>query len=316
MAKKIKYRVALTGATGFLGKHVLDELVAADYNVRALTRRDQPLRQGVEWVRGDLTDPAALAALVKRSDMVIHVAGLTKANSRSEFFQVNRDGTERLLRASRDAGVTRFLLISSLAAREPQLSHYAASKAAAESLVLDRTWPFERLVIRPPGIYGPGDMEILKILKTTKYGILPAPGSVKNRFSMIHGIDLARGIVASLEAKDFNHPFAVEMDDGHTGGYTIKQVAKALADGTEAKQAKTLPLPRVLLMGIGGINLMISKATGKAPMLTPAKANELSHADWAVHEVLRWQPNGWSAEYDLASGMKNTIEWYRQQDLL
>jgi len=316
VTKKIKYRVALTGATGFLGKHVLDSLVAGGYNVRALTRREQASRESVDWVRGDLTDPAALAALVKRSDMVIHVAGLTKALTRSEFFEVNRDGTERLLRASRDAGIKRFIHISSLAAREPQLSHYAASKAAAESLVLDRAWPFERLVIRPPGIYGPGDMEILKVLIATKYAILPAPGSAKNRFSMIHGLDLARGIVTSLDVKDFNHVHAVEMDDGHKGGYTIKDVAQALTEGTDSKQTKVLAIPRTLLMAIGGINLMISKATGNAPMLTPAKANELCHEDWAVKDILRWQPEGWHAEFDLPSGMKNTIEWYRQQYLL
>ena len=107
----MKQTVALTGATGFLGSHLIDDLLAQGHNVRALTRRKQDSRDGVEWIKGDLSDPAALMALTKKADLIIHAAGLTKANSRTEFFQINRDCTERMLKCARDNGAKRFLLI-------------------------------------------------------------------------------------------------------------------------------------------------------------------------------------------------------------
>lgn len=312
----MKQTVALTGATGFLGKHLLDALLEDGYAVRALTRKSQEPRQGVEWIRGDVSDPAAMSALTKKADIVVHAAGLVKAKSRSEFFRINRDGTERLLKCARNNNVKRFILVSSLAARESQLSHYAASKAAAESLIIDREWPFETLIIRPPGIYGPGDMEILKILKATKYGLLPAPGSTKNRFAMIHAADLSRAISVIIRSTDALEKQIIEIDDGMENGYSIPDVALAIAAATGEKKATCISIPRWLLKTIGSANLLISKAISSTPMLTPAKANELSHADWTVSEDKKISIEGWQAEYDLTSGLKNTIEWYRQHKFM
>lgn len=312
----MKQTVALTGATGFLGRHLLDVLLTDGYKVRALTRKNQELRTNVEWIRGDLSDPAAMTALTKNTDIVVHAAGLIKAKSRTEFFRINRDGTERLLKSARDNGIKRFLFLSSIAAREPHLSHYAASKAAAEGLLLDREWPFETLVMRPPGIYGPGDMEILKILKATKYGFLPAPGNMKNRFSMIHAVDLARSISLLIKSKSFGAKNLIEIDDGKENGYTIPEVAICIADATGDKIAKCISIPRWILQSFGGINLLISKALSTTPMLTPAKANELSHADWTVSSERKISINGWKIKHDLTSGLKNTIEWYRQNKFL
>lgn len=308
--------MALTGATGFLGSHLLEALLDKGYKVRALTRRNQQLRANVEWIRGDLSDPAAMMALTKNTDIVIHAAGLIMAKTRSEFFRINRDGTERLLKCSATNGIKRFLFISSVTAREPHLSHYAASKAAAEGLILDREWPFETLVMRPPAIYGPGDMEILKILKATKYGFLPAPGSRKNRFSMIHGADLARAIAILINFKSFTHKPVIEIDDGKENGYTVPDVAKCVAEATGDKLVKCIPIPLWALEPLASINLLISKVFSTTPMLTPAKANELSHPDWTASADKKLFIRGWEVEHDLTSGLKNTIEWYRQNKFL
>ncbi len=308
--------MALTGATGFLGRHLLDVLLADGYKVRALTRSNQEFRTDLEWIRGDLSDPAAMTALTKNTDIVVHAAGLIKAKSRTEFFRINRDGTERLLKSARDNGIKRFLFLSSITAREPHLSHYAASKSAAEGLLLDREWPFETLVLRPPAIYGPGDMEILKILKATKFGLLPAPGSKKNRFSMIHATDLAHAISIVINSQSFTDKKLIEIDDGKENGYTIPDVAKSIADATGDKIAKCFPVPRWALRSLGAVNLLISKTLSTTPMLTPAKATELSHPDWAASNEKKITINGWSTEYELTSGLKNTIEWYRQNKFL
>ena len=312
----MKQIVALTGATGFLGRHLLEALLDKGFVVRALTRRNQEPRAGVEWVRGDIVDPAAMMALTRRADIVIHAAGLIKAKTRSEFFRINRDGTERLLKSASENGVKRFLFISSLAAREPHLSHYAASKAAAESLILDRKWPYETLIMRPPAIYGPGDMEILKILKATKYGFLPAPGSIKNRFSMIHGADLAKAISILINFKAFTQKPIFEIDDGKEKGYTIPDIAQAIAAATGEAPVKCIPIPSWAIKPLSSINLMISKVFSTTPMLTPSKAAELIHSDWTASPTKNIYIRGWQIEHDLTSGLKNTIEWYRHNKFM
>lgn len=127
--------LAITGATGFVGSAVLDAARAEGHAVRALARRDQPAREGVTWVRGDLNDAAALAALVQGADAVIHVAGLTNTPDPAAFESANVTGTANVLAAMRAAGVKRLVFVSSLAARMPGLSLYGASKAKAEALV-------------------------------------------------------------------------------------------------------------------------------------------------------------------------------------
>jgi len=113
--------LAITGATGFVGSAVLDEALAQGHTVRALARREQAPRAGVEWVRGDLNDTAALAALVQGADAVVHVAGLTNTPDPAEFEVANVTGTANVLAAMTGAGVKRLVFVSSLSARKPEL---------------------------------------------------------------------------------------------------------------------------------------------------------------------------------------------------
>ena len=314
-AKKTPARltVALTGATGFLGGHTLEELIAAGHKVRALTRRPQPEMDGVEWVEGSLDDTNSLEALVKGADILMHLAGLTKAITRDQFFDVNVTGSKRLFSAAQEAKVKHVIHVSSLAAREPRLSHYGASKAGTELLLTARKWPFSWTIIRPPGIYGPGDKEILKLLKATKLGILPAPGGSKNRFSLIHARDLAKALAALCDMS--NKQVVLEVDDNHPGGYDIKSVARALPGGSD-KKTTIVPLPFPVLGTLGGINDLLARAINKPFMLTLSTARYLSHPDWCVKEPRRFKHAGWSPQFDLEAGLKDTLDWYRKNDLL
>ena len=141
--------LAITGATGYVGRRVL---ALAESPVRALTRRPQSPQPGVAWIEGDLADTAALAQLCKGADAVLHIAGVVNAPTRAAFDAGNVAGTAAMLAA---AGSRRFVHVSSLAAREPQISNYGASKAAAERLVM--TSDLDWVIVRPPGVYGPGD---------------------------------------------------------------------------------------------------------------------------------------------------------------
>lgn len=312
--------VAITGATGFLGGHLLDSLTEAGHTVRALTRRPQPERAGVSWVRGDLDNTESLMDLCQGADVLIHGAALTKALTRDIFFDVNVTGSRKVFEAAAAAGIGHVIQVSSLAAREPRLSHYGASKAAAELLLTARKWPFRWVNVRPPAVYGPGDREILKLLQALRYGFLPAPGSRNNRFSMMHARDLADAL--TLLCHGGNAGQTVEIDDGHTGGYTLADVAAALPapfGGTGGKRRKPpiiLSVPTPLLVTLGLVNGAVARLVRRPVTLTGSSARYLCHADWTVRHALRPRLEGWQPKYTLPQGLAETIEWYRARDLL
>ncbi len=305
--------IALTGGTGFLGKHVLNALLEAGYKVKALTRREQNERNGITWVMGALDNQDSLEALCEGASTLIHMAGLVKAVNRDTFFDVNVTGSKLLFNAAAKTHVKHVLHVSSLAAREPRLSHYGASKAGTELLLTARKWPFTWTIVRPPAIYGPGDTEILKLLKATRLGILPAPGSAKNRFSMIHAKDMAGAITALCNGS--NSMGILEIDDGKSGGYQLKDVAAALS--CENKNApKTIPIPFWLIGTIGAINGMIASAINRPAMLTLSTARYLCHPDWTVREPRRPRLPNWSPQFDLKAGLSDTVDWYKKNGLL
>lgn len=305
--------IALTGGTGFLGKHVLNTLLEAGYSIKALTRQDQNERDGVIWVKGTLDDPDSLAALCEGATTLIHMAGLIKAVNRDAFFDVNVTGSKRLFDAAAATRVKHVIHISSLAAREPRLSHYGASKAGTELLLTARKWPFTWTIVRPPAIYGPGDTEILKLLKATHLGILPAPGSAANRFSMIHVKDMAGAITALCNGS--NSMGVLEIDDEKSGGYQLKDVAAALSSENK-KAPRTIPIPFWLIGTIGAINGMIASAINRPAMLTLSTARYLCHPDWTVREPRRPRLPNWSPQFDLKAGLSDTIDWYKKNGLL
>ncbi len=160
--------LAVTGGTGFVGRRLIDLALERGHQVRALTRRPQEPREGVEWIEGSLEDRDALERLVTASDAVIHVAGVINAPDAAGFEAGNVTGTLAMLAAATAAGTQRFIHVSSLAAREPELSQYGASKARSEDLV--RSSGLDWVIVRPPAVYGPGDKETLELFKMAKAG--------------------------------------------------------------------------------------------------------------------------------------------------
>ena len=214
--------VAITGATGFVGPHLVAALARRGWKIRLLVRRWSPLPSlaGVEadMVLGDVSDEAALGRLVAGADTVIHAAGLIKARSPSDFMAVNRDGTALL---SALAPETMVVLLSSLAARESHLSPYAASKRAAEEVVASRSGPW--LTVRAPAVYGPGDRETLAYFRAVARGIAPRPKLPDARLSLIHVADLAEALALAVERPPSASVY--EIDDGREGGYGYGDMA-------------------------------------------------------------------------------------------
>jgi nucleoside-diphosphate-sugar epimerase len=294
---------AVTGATGFVGPHLIAALARHGWKLRLLIRRWTPLPSlpGVdaEIVWGDLSDEAALRRLVEGADAVVHAAGVIKARRAEDFQAINRDGTARL---SSVAPNIPFLLLSSLAAREPQLSPYAASKRAAEEVVARRAGPW--LTVRAPAVYGPGDRETLAYFRMAARGFALQPDRPDARLSLIHVEDLAEALALSL-ARPL--PSAVrEIDDGRPGGYSHGDMAAAAEAGL-GRRVRSLRVPQGLIGTIAALNSL----RRSAQILTPAKVRELFHPDWVAHDRRLAAATGFAARYDLSEGFRHTIWWYR-----
>jgi uncharacterized protein YbjT (DUF2867 family) len=294
--------IALTGATGFLGGHVLHRALEAGHSVRALVRKPQAPREGVDWIAGSLDDAASLATLCEGTDAVIHVAGVVNGDA-ATFDTGNRLGTVAMLAAATD---TRFVHVSSLAAREPQLSNYGASKRAAEDAVVasDLDWR----IVRPPAIYGPGDTDNLELFRFAKRGVVPLPP--RGRMSVIHADDMARLVIASAEGGD-THAF-YEADDAMPGGWSHADFARAIGSAL-GRKVVTVALPTALVR----VGAKIDHALrGPKAKLTADRAAYFCHPDWVIDPIRRPPPDLWTPKIATAAGLAATAAWYRAEGWL
>lgn len=299
--------IAITGATGFVGASLLNEALAAGCQVRALTRRPQPPRAGVTWVAGALDKPDSLDDLVTGADAIIHVAGVVNAPDRAGFEQGNIAGTRAMLDAATSRGVRRFIHVSSLAAREPDLSVYGWSKAEAEAAVMARG--LDWVMVRPPWVYGPGDMDTLDMFRMAKSGfvLVPPEGAV----SLIHAADLSRLLLALVKPGAPSRVI-LEADDGVDGGWTNRSVAKAIGQAM-GKRAIVVTTPRPLLrLGAMGDRLL----RGAKAKLTADRVNYFCHPDWRIDPKMRPDPSLWTPQVETHAGLKATAQSYAAAGLL
>lgn len=296
-------KLAITGGTGFVGARLVELALAAGHKVRALTRREQPPKAGLEWVAGDLGDDAALGKLAEGADAVIHVAGVINAQTPRGFTEGNVDGTRAMLAASE--GVPRFVQVSSLAAREPGLSAYGRSKAEADRLVTaaDRNWT----VLRPPAVYGPGDRETAAFYKLVARGWAPLPG--KGRFSLIEVSDLARALLAlALTGRGAGQIF--EIDDATPGGLSHRDMAEAIASAL-GKTPTYMPLPSAALKLGAAFDTLSAKLRGTHPTLSFDRARYIAHPDWVADSAPLRALGIWQPEVSADEGIRRTAAWYR-----
>lgn len=302
--------LAITGATGFVGSAVLETALAQGHRVRALVRREQAARGGIEWVRGDLEDTAALAAMVAGADAVIHVAGLTNTPDPAAFEAANVTGTANVLAAMKAADVRRLVFVSSLSARQPELSAYGASKARAEALVeasgLDWT------TVRPPGVYGPRDVDYLEMFRTAKWGFVPLPPGGAS--SIIHADDLAALLVALAASNPApTRRKLYEPDDGREGGWSHKELAAAIGRAVGRGRVFAPHLPRTVLDAAAKADRIVR---GDRAKLTADRVGYMAHPNWVSRFDRKPPPGLWQPRINGEEGLKATAEWYRREGWL
>ncbi len=301
--------LAMTGATGFVGGAAMRQAIAAGWHVRALARRPQPDRDGVTWIAGTLDQPDSLAEMAAGSDVVMHIAGVVNVPTRAAFEAGNATATANVIDAARNAGVTRFVHVSSLAAREPGLSDYGWSKERAEAAVtasgLDWT------IVRPPAVFGPGDTEMLDLFRMARRGIALLPP--RGRMSAIYVDDLARLLVALAADRTASIGAIYEPDDGKPNGWSHRGFAQAIGRAVGRGQLSTFAIPGVVLRAGGRMDKFLRRSRAK---LTPDRARYIAHPDWVATAGAHPPAALWRPERETDDALAETVRWYRREGWL
>jgi len=324
-------KALVTGATGFVGGQLTHLLRDRGHEVTALVRspsRAAPLAaRDVRLVQGDLADTRALAEAARGQDVVFHLAALTGAVNEAEFQQANRDGTARLVEAAVAAGVPRLVLVSSAAAGGPSapgaprrgddapdtpLTMYGRSKLASERVVRDA--PLEWTILRPPAVYGPGDLaNFLTVFRTARrFGIAPVFGDGSQEISLVHVADLAAATLAAAEAPDaFRQTWYVN----HPEVLTTRELVRAI--GREVgRELTVVPLPLWAARAALTVTGAWAAAWRTRSILRADKAHEFGAPAWTGDPEPFSRVTGWQAEFDHKTGLADAAAWYRARGLL
>ena len=303
--------IVITGATGFIGSVLAKRLRSPEWHIRALVRSasyyKRPKDIAAEWITGDLENVESLEQLVAGADAIVHCAGAVRGAVQGDFDRVNIDGVAQLVKvAAKQNPTPRFLLISSLAAREPQLSYYAASKLKGEEALATYSGDMFWGILRPPAVYGPGDREMRPLFQWMFRGIAPLIGSDKNRVSLLYVEDLVKAIVCWLDNSKHSQRF-YELHDGHQNGYSWQEII----DTVERLRGKSIfkaSIPVSLVNMLASVNLMLAHVFSGSPILTPGKVRELTHANWVADNNLLSSETGWVPHVSLEEGLRQTFD--------
>jgi nucleoside-diphosphate-sugar epimerase len=297
--------VALTGATGFIGRALVPRLDQAGFRVRALVRRTSDVARlpaGVERVVGTLADAESLTYLVHGARAVVHCAGAVRGRSARDFDPVNVEGVARLASATRaERPAPAIVHLSSLAARHPELSAYAASKRRGEQALLAAP---EWTVLRPPIVYGPGDRELLPLFRWMARGIAPIVGPRGGRWSLIYVDDLAEAVIWLVLRGPTGRVF--ELDDGQPSGYAMEDIIAAV-ERWRGRRVVRIDVPAPLLRALSRLNVLGARIRRRAPMLTPDKVREIFHPEWTCDNTALADATGWRPRIRLDEGLRRTL---------
>jgi nucleoside-diphosphate-sugar epimerase len=317
-------KALVTGATGFVGSHLVEALQRSGTEVTALARSPAKASalaaQGIRVVSGDLHDIGGLENAARDQDVIFHVAGVVAALGEAEFLWANRDGTGNVTAVAERSGKPRLVLVSSLAAggpaprgaplngREPPrpVTAYGRSKLAAEQIVRSSSLPWS--IVRPPIVYGPRDREVLKIFRIARLGIAPVFGDGSQELSAVHAADLANALIAAgSSASTVGGTYNACHPEVFTSGELGQAVGAAMG-----RSVGTVRIPALLGRALLSVTEASARVTRKATILTTDKANEFFQPAWTGDPTPLTRDSGWRAAYDLRTGLADTYQWYRK----
>ncbi len=324
---------AVTGATGFLGSHLADALIARGCTVRSLHRKSSNLRwvkdTPIELIEGDLRSPDALKRLVQGADLVFHVAGVVKARTLEDYTAGNETATRNMLEAVRQYApdCRRFLHVSSGTVGGPApsldrpireddppnpLTRYGITKAAAEAAVKEYTGILPWTIVRPPAMYGPRDTEILVYFKTFAGGLNTMMGFNEKHVSLLHSTDLVNGI---LLAADSDKAVGQTYNISSEHFYTWPQVGRVTGE-VLGRRGLSIRIPHSVVFAVAAVAQLMGAIQRKAVTLNIEKARDITQQYWIFDVTKARNDLGYRQTISLEDGIRSTIEWYKKQGWL
>ncbi|MCY2925999.1 MAG: NAD-dependent epimerase/dehydratase family protein [Planctomycetota bacterium] len=317
-------KALVTGASGFVGSHLVERLLGEGAQVACLARAGSDLARlaeaGAAVIRPDWEDPAALARATDGADVVFHAAGLTRGRSAGEYMAANAAVTARLVQAAASAGVGRFVYVSSLAAAGPNPSvapldesylarpsdDYGRSKLAGEAIVLAASPALPVTIVRPPAVYGPRDRNFLPLFRTARrWGVVPAIGGREKLVSFVYAADLAEGIrLAGMAPAAAGQTYFLGSGT-HSMGEVVAAMAAALG-----RPLRLLAVPKPLAFLAGEFGQLVWALTGRSQILSRRKIRDLLQPRWTCTWGKALRELNYQPAFDLPAGMKQTVEWY------
>ncbi|MDR1645232.1 MAG: NAD(P)-dependent oxidoreductase [Tannerellaceae bacterium] len=337
----MRKKVLITGASGFIGRFLVEEALAGGHEtwagVRASSKLDHLQDPRIHLIDLPYDDKEKLTRQLTQFvsehgpwDYVIHNAGLTKTLNRKDFFRVNAGYTRHFIEALAAAGCEpqKFLLMSSLSSYgkgdeqtfapirrdDPQLpdSDYGKSKLEAECIVRHQSY-FPYVILRPTGVYGPGEKDYFMEMKSIQSGFDFTAGLSPQRISFIYVKDLARAALSAVrnEAILNTHYF---VSDGNT--YTDTEFARLIRDILGKKHLLRVRIPMGLVFLACLCSEWTGKLSGKSMTLNLDKYFILKGRNWICESTPLWRDLDMTPAYDLRQGLQETIEWYRKEGWL
>ena len=322
----------VTGATGFIGSHLVELLLKKNYAVRVLLRKtsDTIWLKGlpIEYVYGDLFDADALARAVTGVDYVYHSAGVTKAKTQDAYYRGNTEGTKNLLDAVADsnAALKRFVQISSQTAAGPSPDHtpiteeaaphpittYGRSKLKAEEACAAYAGKIAITIVRPPAVYGPRDKDVFEFFNTMSKGLQPMVGMKEKFVSLIHVGDLVRGFVMAAESGKAKGETYFISSDRVYGWKEVGEVTRQVL----GKKALRIRVPEAGVYTIAAFAELFGRFNKKPVLINFEKARDMVQDNWTCDSGKARRDFGYIQEISLEAGIRNTVEWYRTKGWL
>lgn len=322
-------RVFVTGGTGFVGSHVVEELIDRGHDPLCLVREssdtDHLDERGVDQYLGSLDDVEGMDDALEAADAVVHVAGVTKVREPRDFYRLNGEATCQLAeRAAEIGGLERFVYVSSIAARGPgfdpegtgtdsePVSHYGRSKRLGEQGLQGVADQIPVTIFRPPPVYGPRDQDMFSVFQGASWGVAPVHGDGRSRTSLVHAFDAADAICTSLERA---HPTGIvfPVDDGEH--YTWIELTETFGRAVGSAPI-TVPVPEFVFRVAANVNETVARLRDRAVIFNSDKVSEMEQEAWVCGNGPLREHLDWSPDWPIDQGADQAVEWYREHGWL